>query len=105
MRRTLIELWRDALAQHSDPVLAWDAIQNDPQKSRSYKQARGHGGFIRSSWKELNQLIAAANVWTIKHYGPDRVAGFSTDSGDVDGLVCRRDALSLSAGRHLSQLL
>ena len=27
--------------------------------------------------RELNQLIAAANVWTIKTYGPDRVAGFS----------------------------
>jgi nitrate reductase alpha subunit len=46
-------------------------------KTLSYKQARGKGGFIRSSWKELNQLIAAANVWTIKNYGPDRVAGFS----------------------------
>ncbi len=49
----------------------------DPAKTRSYKAARGKGGFVRSSWKELNQLIAAANVWTIKHYGPDRVAGFS----------------------------
>jgi nitrate reductase alpha subunit len=47
------------------------------RKNLSYKQMRGKGGFIRSSWKELNQLIAAANVWTIKHYGPDRVAGFS----------------------------
>lgn len=50
---------------------------NDPQKCRSYKQVRGRGGFIRSNWKELNQLIAAANVWTVKTYGPDRVAGFS----------------------------
>ena len=49
----------------------------DRQKCLSYKQARGKGGFIRSTWKELNQLIAAANVWTIKNYGPDRVAGFS----------------------------
>lgn len=50
---------------------------NDPQKCQSYKQVRGRGGFIRSNWKELNQLIAAANVWTVKTYGPDRVAGFS----------------------------
>lgn len=77
VRRRLIELWREALAQHTDPVLAWDAIQNDPQKAQSYRKARGKGGFIRSNWKELNQLIAAANVWTIKNYGPDRVAGFS----------------------------
>ena len=24
------------------------------------------GGFVRSSWDEVNQLIAAANVYTIK---------------------------------------
>ena len=101
MRRRLIELWREGLAQHTDPVLAWDAIQNDPQKAQSYRKARGKGGFIRSNWKELNQLIAAANVWTIKNYGPDRVAGFSPYPGDVDGLLRRRDPLSLAAGRHL----
>ncbi|GDL57484.1 nitrate reductase 1 alpha subunit [Escherichia coli] len=77
IRKRLIELWREALKQHSDPVLAWASIMNDPQKSLSYKQVRGRGGFIRSNWQELNQLIAAANVWTIKTYGPDRVAGFS----------------------------
>ena len=76
-RKRLIELWREALAKHPDPVLAWDSIMQDPAKTRSYKAARGKGGFVRSSWKELNQLIAAANVWTIKHYGPARVAGFS----------------------------
>ncbi|HDG1720735.1 nitrate reductase subunit alpha [Kluyvera ascorbata] len=76
-RKKLIELWREALAAHPDPMVAWDSIMKDPEKTRSYKQARGKGGFVRSSWKELNQLIAAANVWTIKKYGPDRVAGFS----------------------------
>ena len=35
------------------------------------------GGFIRSSWDELNELIAASNVYTAKTYGPDRVIGFS----------------------------
>lgn len=74
IRKRLIELWREALKQHSDPVLAWASIMNDPQKCLSYKQVRGRGGFIRSNWQELNQLIAAANVWTIKTYGPDRVA-------------------------------
>ncbi len=77
VRKRLIELWRDALTRQSDPVLARESIMNDPQKCQSYKQVRGRGGFIRSSWKELNQLIAAANVWTVKTYGPDRVAGFS----------------------------
>jgi nitrate reductase alpha subunit len=35
------------------------------------------GGFVRSTWDEVNQLIAAANVYTIKKHGPDRVIGFS----------------------------
>ena len=38
---------------------------------------RGRGGFVRSSWQEVNELIAASNVYTVKTYGPDRVAGFS----------------------------
>lgn len=50
---------------------------NDPQKCLSYRQVCGRDGFIRSSWQELNQLIAAANARTIKIYGPDRVADFS----------------------------
>jgi nitrate reductase alpha subunit len=35
------------------------------------------GGFVRSSWDEVNQIIAASNVYTIKKHGPDRVVGFS----------------------------
>src|SRR3546814_15452250 len=35
------------------------------------------GGFVRASWEEANEIIGAANVYTIKKYGPDRVAGFS----------------------------
>ena len=77
MRKTLIQLWREAKAQHSDPVEAWASIIRDPEKARSYKQARGRGGFVRSSWQEVNELIAAANICTAKTYGPDRVVGFS----------------------------
>jgi nitrate reductase alpha subunit len=32
---------------------------------------------VRSSWDEVNQLIASANVYTAKKHGPDRVIGFS----------------------------
>jgi len=77
MRKALLELWREALAQHADPVEAWNAIVTDSQKSQTYKSQRGRGGFVRASWQEMNTLIAAANSWTVKHYGPDRIAGFS----------------------------
>ncbi|WP_368919909.1 nitrate reductase subunit alpha, partial [Providencia vermicola] len=77
VRKRLLKLWREAKAEHQDPVAAWSSIINDPQKAKSYKQARGRGGFVRSSWQEVNELIAAANVTTIKEFGPDRIIGFS----------------------------
>lgn len=77
VRKQLIQLWREARQEFSDPVDAWDSIVRDEQKTARYKKARGKGGFVRSDWNELNQLIAAANIWTVKNYGPDRVAGFS----------------------------
>ena len=40
-------------------------------------QKRGLGGFVRASWAEVNELVAAANAYTAKTYGPDRVFGFS----------------------------
>ena len=38
---------------------------------------RGHGGFVRGDWDEVNEIIAAANAYTAKTYGPDRIFGFS----------------------------
>ncbi|MER5114624.1 nitrate reductase subunit alpha [Serratia marcescens] len=77
MRKRLLKLWREAKAQHSDPVEAWGSIVGDAEKAKSYKVARGRGGFVRSSWQEVNELIAAANVYTAKTFGPDRIVGFS----------------------------
>ena len=50
---------------------------SDPGKRRHYTSIRGRGGFVRTSWEEATEIIAAANAHTIKTYGPDRVAGFS----------------------------
>jgi nitrate reductase alpha subunit len=77
MRKRLVKLWREAKAQHSDPVEAWGSIVNDAEKAKSYKVARGRGGFVRSSWQEVNEIIAASNVYTAKTFGPDRIIGFS----------------------------
>jgi nitrate reductase alpha subunit len=77
VRGRLLERWRAALALHEDPVRAWASLVEDPQARRSWQQVRGMGGFVRSSWDEVNRLVAAANVYTIKTYGPDRVVGFS----------------------------
>jgi len=77
VRKRLISLWRAAKAQHSDPVLAWQSIVENPEQAKSYKEARGRGGFVRSDWQEVNELIASANIYTAKAFGPDRIIGFS----------------------------
>ena len=77
VRGSLLELYREARERLGDPVDAWASIVEDPDKARAYKSQRGKGGFVRASWDEAVELIAAAHVHTIKRYGPDRVAGFS----------------------------
>lgn len=77
MRKRLLKLWREAKLAYSDPVDAWASIVTDPEKTAYYKKIRGRGGFVRSDWNEVNELIAASNVYTAKTFGPDRIIGFS----------------------------
>ena len=77
VRGRLLKRWREALKVAKTPVDAWALIQADDAARRDYQQVRGMGGFVRSTWDEVNQLIAAANVYTIKQHGPDRIIGFS----------------------------
>ena len=77
VRGALLDLWKEARAAHTDPVDAWRSLVEDPQKRARWQQARGKGGFRRFDWETALELIAAANIHTIKTYGPDRIAGFS----------------------------
>ena len=77
IRGRLLRAWRAAKARHKDPVLAWKSIVEDPAVSRDYKAVRGRGGFVRATWEEAEELVAAANIHTVKAHGPDRVIGFS----------------------------
>jgi nitrate reductase alpha subunit len=76
VRGRLLKSWREARLAHG-PVEAWASIVENDAKRRDYQQVRGLGGFVRSSWDEVNEIIAAANVYTIKQHGPDRIIGFS----------------------------
>jgi len=76
IRSRLIRAWREA-RKTLGPVEAWASIVGDPEISRGYKAMRGRGGFVRTNWDEANEIIAAANIHTIKTWGPDRVVGFS----------------------------
>src|SRR5690625_2044431 len=71
-----MRLWRDKRKPLS-PIPAWREIQNDPVARESYTRIRGKGGLVRASWDEVTEIIAAANAYTIKQNGPDRVFGFS----------------------------
>ncbi|MFM2355254.1 MAG: hypothetical protein RLZZ528_990, partial [Pseudomonadota bacterium] len=76
VRGRLMRRWRD-LRRTLGPIEAWTAIQSDPAARADYVKARGRGGFVRASWDEVTEIVAAANAYTAKTWGPDRVFGFS----------------------------
>ncbi|HVP08554.1 MAG TPA: nitrate reductase subunit alpha [Burkholderiales bacterium] len=73
VRSSLLRMWRE-LRKRYEPVEAWRSIVAN---EAAHKKQRGLGGFLRASWEEATELVAAANVYTVKKYGPDRVVGFS----------------------------
>ena len=77
IRGKLWRMWNEALEETKDPVKAWTAIVEDPEKSNEYKKARGKGGHVRIHWRDATMLIAAQLIYTVQKYGPDRVAGFT----------------------------
>ena len=76
VRGHLMRMWREARATMS-ATSAWEYISQNPERAQSYKSKRGLGGFVRASWDDANEIIAAANAYTVKNFGPDRVVGFS----------------------------
>ncbi len=76
VRGRLMKAWRKLRATMT-PVEAWTSLQSDPALRASYVAIRGKGGFVRASWDEATEIIAAANACTVKTYGPDRIFGFS----------------------------
>jgi len=77
VRGSLLAMFREARARLGDPVEAWAEIVDDPERLSTYRRQRGRGGFVRASWEEAVELIAAAHVHTVKRYGPDRCVGFT----------------------------
>lgn len=78
VRGVLLDMYREAKKKHGgDPVLAWREIQEDPEKRRAYVSQRGRGGLVRVQYSEAIEIAAAAHVYTIRQWGPDRIAGFT----------------------------
>ena len=97
VRGALLDLWRKAKEIHDDPVDAWASIVGNPESRARYQRARGKGGFRRGSWEELQELIAAASIHTIKKHGSDRIVGFSP--------IPAMSFLSYGGGSRFLQLL
>ena len=76
VRARLMKIWRK-LRETQSAIQAWTTIQADPALRADYVTKRGKGGFVRASWDEATEITAAANAYTAKKYGPDRVFGFS----------------------------
>lgn len=96
-RGVLLDAWREVRAKHADPVAAWTALVENEEKRREYQAARGKGGFRRTSWDEVLEIVAASMIHTAKKYGPDRVIGFSP--------IPAMSMVSYAAGSRFLQLL
>ena len=97
MRGALLDLWKKARTQHDDPVDAWASIVENEESRKRFQRARGKGGFRRIDWDTSLELMAAANLYTIKKWGPDRIAGFSP--------IPAMSMISYASGARLMQLL
>ncbi|MBI2608971.1 MAG: nitrate reductase subunit alpha [Deltaproteobacteria bacterium] len=97
VRGALIDAFREEKEKAGgDPYQAWENLQNNSEKRKKYQKARGCGGFRRASWDEVLELMAVANLYTAKKYGPDRVIGFSP--------IPAMSMLSYAAGSRFLQL-
>ncbi len=96
IRGALIDAYRAERQKTGNPVQAWENLQKNTEARKKYQKARGKGGFRRTTWDEMLEIIAAANIYTAKKHGPDRVIGFSP--------IPAMSMLSYAAGSRFLQL-
>src|SRR5699024_5720862 len=77
IRSALRKRLRAAKSQKINPEEACPSIIDHEDSRRTYKKARGKGGFVRTTWDEVETLISAQLIYTLKTHGPDRIFVFS----------------------------
>jgi len=97
MRGALMDLWRKARGEYDDPVEAWKSLVENDEARQRWQKARGKGGFRRSDWDTVLEMMAAANIYTIKKHGPDRINGFSP--------IPAMSMISYAGGARMLQLM
>ena len=96
-RGVLLDMWQVARANHDDPVDAWKSLVESKDRRDRWHRARGKGGFRRTDWDTMLELMAAANIYTIQKHGPDRIAGFSP--------IPAMSMISYAGGARMMQLM
>ena len=96
-RGILLDAWKEARSKHADPVDAWKSIVDNAELHKKIKWSRGKGGFRRFDWDTAAEIITAAQIHTIKKYGPDRVISFSP--------IPAMSMISYAAGARYHQLM
>ena len=97
VRGVLVDMYREAKKRHGDPVLAWREIVETPEKRQAYISQRGKGGLIRVQYHEAIEIAAAAHIYTIRNYGPDRIHGFT--------VIPAMSQVSYGAGTRFLQMI
>ncbi len=97
IRGALLDAWEAARGAHEDPVEAWTKIVENNETRGRWQNARGKGGFRRTKWSTVLEIMAAANIHTIKKHGADRINGFSP--------IPAMSMISYAAGSRLMQLM
>jgi len=96
IRGSLLDAYRAKKKQTGDPMEAWKALQADEEARSRYQESRGKGGFRRTTWDEVLEIMSVANIHTAEEHGPDRVIGFSP--------IPAMSMLSYAAGSRFLQL-
>lgn len=97
IRRPLLEAWRRARRRFADPVLAWEALLDDPAVPLKWQRARGFGGFVPADWEEVEELLAAALTSQVRNGEGAGIVGYGGDPSG--GLVAE------AAGARFIRLL
>ena len=97
VRKVLWDFYQQARSKGEDPVAAWASIVENEERAKQYKSARGKAGWKRVSWDESVELVAAAQIYTIKKYGADHIANFAPIPG--------MSLLSFISGHRYNNLL